>query len=56
MMLTWDVAVAGVAEIDDRNSVLLGDCVNLADHLGHLAAWHADVLVELVRVDLAQGR
>ena len=51
-----NVAISSMAKVNDRYLILVGNGVNLADHLRHLAARHADVLVELVRVDLAQGR
>ncbi len=51
-----DVAVAGVAEVDDGNRVLRRDRLDLADHVGNTAARHADVLVEFVGIDLSQAR
>ncbi len=48
-----NIAVTGVAEVDDRNLVLLGNGIHFADHFRNFAAWDTDVFIVLVRIDIA---
>jgi hypothetical protein len=43
-----------MAEVDDRDVVFLLDLFNLSDHHRYLAAWHHNILVELVGIDIPQ--
>jgi len=51
-----DVAVPGMAEVDDGDIVLLLDLLDHPDDIGHLRAGNDDVLVELVRVHVPKAR
>ena len=47
--IDMDIAVAGMAEVDDRHPVAVRYGLQGPDHLRHPGAGHDNVLVELVR-------
>ena len=51
-----DVAIAGMAEIDDGDVITLLDFFDLPDNVGNFGARHHDILVVLVRAHVPQRR
>ena len=52
--IDMDVPVSGMTEVDNRDIVPICNHLYFSNHLRHFRTRHTDILVELVRVDLAQ--